>query len=254
MRDDYYQLLEAAPSASKQELRDAYRRMAKRYHPDHNDGDPRAEEHFKLIVEAWRTLGNDEKRLDYDAWLERHRRFATMPEMAGLARHARMTVRRERIYRRRREDRRSGSSYRARPFLLRRSTKVSGLHFVILCVIAVSGMFPFFKHQFAIINRASTPAASDAPRLAPGESPLPPDEQKKNLENYLNRVVTAAEGGDAEAQWRYGFLLYLGGGGVQQDREAARLWWEKAAAQGDKRAQHNLLRYYSQPKPETSES
>lgn len=241
MREDYYQLLDAEPTASKQELRDAYRRMAKRYHPDHNAGDPHAEEHFKLIVEAWRTLGNEEKRADYDAWLDRHRRYARMPEMVRMPRHVRMTARRNR------DERRRDGRRIPRPILLRHSTKVSGWQFVIIGICLISSMVPYLRQQFAIIDRASGPRESEERRLAPGESPLSPEEQKRNLENYLHRIVANAEAGDAEAQCRYGFLLYLGVGGVQQDREAAREWWEKAAAQGNERARQNLLKLCAPP-------
>ena len=241
MREDYYQLLDAEPTASKQELRTAYRRMAKRYHPDHNAGDPAAEERFKLVAEAWRTLGDEAKRADYDSWLERRRRYASMPEMKGMPRHTRMTVHRDRSERRRNS--RPASARRVvRPFLLRHSNKVSGWQFVIIGLCFLSAMVPYFRYQFSIIEKAAPSATPEGHRLAPGESPLPLEEQKRNLENYLHRVVAAAEAGDAEAQYRYGFFLYLGVGGVQQNREAAREWWEKAAAQGNQQARQNLLK------------
>ena len=66
MKRDYYELLEIAHTAGPDEIKRAYRRLAHRYHPDKNPGDPAAEEHFKRITEAYKVLQNDRKRADYD--------------------------------------------------------------------------------------------------------------------------------------------------------------------------------------------
>ena len=70
MRDDLYQLLDVAPSASQEELKAAYRRQAMKYHPDRNGGNSAAEERFKAVVEAYRILGDPQEREAY-ALLER---------------------------------------------------------------------------------------------------------------------------------------------------------------------------------------
>ena len=66
MREDYYELLDVEKTASEREIRAAYRRLAMQLHPDHNDGNAAAEERFKLVCEAWRTLGHVDLRADYD--------------------------------------------------------------------------------------------------------------------------------------------------------------------------------------------
>lgn len=63
--DDYYKFLDVSPTASSEEIRSAFRRMAFKYHPDHNK-DPWAETIFKQINEAYQVLGNPAKRSAYD--------------------------------------------------------------------------------------------------------------------------------------------------------------------------------------------
>ena len=245
VREDYYQLLDAEPSASKQELRDAYRRVAKLYHPDLNADNPAAEERFKLIVEAWRTLGDDAKRADYDDWLDRHRRYALHPELEAMPRrHGRVSARR--VQERDREQRRAGSrrpyGFTVRPFLLRpRGSKVSGVAYVLISLCFLMAMLPYLRHHLAAGAAAPAVQGDDAKQLAYGESPLSPEEQRRNLENYVRRLADSAESGNAAAQYRYGFILYMGTGGVVQDKAAARFWWERAAANGNPLAQKMLL-------------
>jgi molecular chaperone DnaJ len=64
---DYYELLGVARSVEGGELKAAYRRLAVQYHPDHNPNDPRAEETFKQLTEAYAVLSDSEKRKRYDA-------------------------------------------------------------------------------------------------------------------------------------------------------------------------------------------
>jgi curved DNA-binding protein len=63
---DYYKILGVDRKASEKEIKKAYRKLARKYHPDVNPGDPSAEEHFKEINEAHEVLGDSEKRAKYD--------------------------------------------------------------------------------------------------------------------------------------------------------------------------------------------
>ncbi len=63
---DYYQTLEVPRNASEEEIRKAFRKMARKYHPDVNPQDKSAEEKFKQINEAYEVLSDPEKRKRYD--------------------------------------------------------------------------------------------------------------------------------------------------------------------------------------------
>ncbi|WP_334075094.1 J domain-containing protein [Paenibacillus sp. A14] len=63
---DYYAQLGVARDAGTTEIRQAYRKLAKRYHPDVNRDNPEAEARFKQIVEAYETLNDESLRADYD--------------------------------------------------------------------------------------------------------------------------------------------------------------------------------------------
>jgi curved DNA-binding protein len=63
---DYYQTLGVPRKASEEEIRKAYRKLAKQYHPDRNRGKPGAEEKFKEINEAYEVLSDPQKRARYD--------------------------------------------------------------------------------------------------------------------------------------------------------------------------------------------
>jgi molecular chaperone DnaJ len=65
---DYYEVLGLPRNASEQEVKSAYRKLALKYHPDRNSGDPRAEELFKEAAEAYGVLGDPDKRRRYDAF------------------------------------------------------------------------------------------------------------------------------------------------------------------------------------------
>ncbi len=65
-RQDYYDTLGVKRNASAEEIRKAYRRLARKYHPDVNPGDKAAEERFKQIQEAYRVLNDPKKRQMYD--------------------------------------------------------------------------------------------------------------------------------------------------------------------------------------------
>lgn len=64
---DYYKILELPRTATEQEIKSAYRRLARKYHPDVNRDNPQATEHFKEINEAYEVLGDKDKRQKYDS-------------------------------------------------------------------------------------------------------------------------------------------------------------------------------------------
>jgi len=66
---DYYKILGVKNNASEEEIKKAYRKLAMIYHPDKNDGDKKAEEKFKEIVEAYEVLSNPSKRAEFDSFL-----------------------------------------------------------------------------------------------------------------------------------------------------------------------------------------
>ena len=72
---DYYRILEVDKNASQQEVKRAYRRLARRYHPDRNPNDRQAEERFKALNQAYEVLGTPEQRADYDHLCRGHQRF-----------------------------------------------------------------------------------------------------------------------------------------------------------------------------------
>jgi molecular chaperone DnaJ len=64
----YYEILEVSTSADKTTIKKAYRQMAKKYHPDKNQGDKDAEHKFKLCNEAYQCLSDDQQRRIYDQY------------------------------------------------------------------------------------------------------------------------------------------------------------------------------------------
>src|SRR6476661_824109 len=67
MADELYKTLGVSKKASEDEIKKAYRKLARKYHPDRNPDDPEAEEKFKEISAAHDVLADPEKRKEYDA-------------------------------------------------------------------------------------------------------------------------------------------------------------------------------------------
>lgn len=86
---DYYKILNIPHQADESQIKQAYRKLAKRYHPDLNPDNPEAEARFKDIVEAYETLGDPAKRRKYDAnMIQASATMGTEPKAQKAARRA----------------------------------------------------------------------------------------------------------------------------------------------------------------------
>ena len=65
-QQDYYAVLGVPASATQDEIKKQYRKLAAKHHPDKNPNDPKAADTFKAISEAYQTLGDANKRKQYD--------------------------------------------------------------------------------------------------------------------------------------------------------------------------------------------
>ncbi len=88
MADDYYKTLGVERNASQDDIQKAYRKLARKLHPDMNPDDPKAKDRFKKVQEAFDTLGDPEKRAGYDRYgadFERMRSGGWSPQSGGGA-------------------------------------------------------------------------------------------------------------------------------------------------------------------------
>jgi len=67
-KKDYYKILGVSKEASQEEIKKAFRQLARKYHPDLNQGNKESEEKFKEINEAYQVLGNPQKKAQYDQY------------------------------------------------------------------------------------------------------------------------------------------------------------------------------------------
>ena len=81
VKRDYYEVLGVARSATPEELKKAYRKLAMEFHPDRNQGDKGAEEKFKEIGEAYSVLSDPQKRQQYDTF--GHAASGAMPDFGA---------------------------------------------------------------------------------------------------------------------------------------------------------------------------
>lgn len=241
-RPDYYELLDVEPSVPQAELKQAYYRQAKKFHPDLNPGDKVAEDRFKLIAEAYRILGDEDERRLYDEARERDLRYADAPELASMQRVVRFTVRR-----------RAGrgerpAAPRRRFSILPRRKKMPPFVIWLMGLFWVSALAPF-------VLRTGGRTFDAPPPVAKKEKPEPAAEiVRERLARMRAELEQAAAAGDVRAQLRMGLLLYSGDAGVQMDRAAAREWWQKAAGQGSRAAAYYLEKGdFSAPAPVVEE-
>jgi curved DNA-binding protein CbpA len=100
--NDYYAILEVPPTASDAEIRRAYRRLARQYHPDLNKQLPTSDQRIKRLNEAYATLSDPSARAAYDAAREQSRqqqpqepRMTWTEGIIGFVRELRKALREE---------------------------------------------------------------------------------------------------------------------------------------------------------------
>ncbi len=80
---DYYKVLGVERGASEKDIRNAYRKLARKYHPDMNPDDKEAEEKFKQISEAYEVLSDKDKRQKYDQLGQSYQQWQRMGGQPG---------------------------------------------------------------------------------------------------------------------------------------------------------------------------
>src|SRR5690606_15206513 len=81
MANDFYAVLGVSKTASEKEIRSAFRRLARQWHPDVNPGNPEAEAKFKEINAAFEVVGDPDKRKKYDKYGEQWMHADQLEEM-----------------------------------------------------------------------------------------------------------------------------------------------------------------------------
>lgn len=81
---DYYEVLGVGRDAQPEEIKRAYRKLARKYHPDFNPGNPGAEENFKEVQEAYDVLGDPQKRARYDRFGHQAEAFGGFGRQGGV--------------------------------------------------------------------------------------------------------------------------------------------------------------------------
>ena len=108
---DYYQTLGVAKTATEKEIKQAFRKLARKFHPDVNPGDKTAEAKFKEINEAYEVLGDPDKRRKYDE-LGANWRHVRTGAAAGAGSRRQSVRRRRRTGRLDHQHGRAGGGYR----------------------------------------------------------------------------------------------------------------------------------------------
>src|SRR5262245_20400787 len=80
---DYYKILGVDKNADDKEIKKAYRKLARQYHPDMNPGDANSEKKFKEINEAYEVLSDADKRAKYDQFGPNFQQYQGGPQGAG---------------------------------------------------------------------------------------------------------------------------------------------------------------------------
>ncbi len=81
---DYYAELGITPDADNYVIKQAYRQLARQYHPDVNPGDKQAERRFRAINEAYQTLGDPQRRQQYDAFHQQYQQWQQFGSQPGF--------------------------------------------------------------------------------------------------------------------------------------------------------------------------